>query len=488
VKTILTIVFSLSLLVLQAQQIRVGAKHFNEGYILSEIISQLLESEGYEVERKYNLGGTLICYEALRNGEIDIYPEYSGTIASEILHLEEKADFDSINVWLKNELKMELSLPYGFNNTYALVIKRSLAKEKGIQSVSGLKQHPSLKAGISYEFLKRQDGWDNLAKKYSLAQIPVGLEHGLAYVALQENKIDITDAYSTDGEIAAHQLIVLKDDLYFFPVYQAASFYRSDMDSQTKSILARLANTISEDEMQKMNASVLYEKKNFAEVASQFLKEKKLISTTVKDNSSIYSDLLSKTGQHLVLTFAGLLLALLVAVPGGILLYWYPRFARPVLYMTGLMQTIPSIALLAMMIPFLGIGMTPAITALFLYALLPIVRNTVTGLQGVDPLLKKVADGIGMNRNQKLRLVELPLALPTLLAGIRTAAVINVGTATLAAFIGAGGLGEYIVTGLALNNTSLILRGALPAAGLALLVELFFELLGKRTLPAHLRK
>jgi osmoprotectant transport system permease protein len=171
----------------------------------------------------------------------------------------------------------------------------------------------------------------------------------------------------------------------------------------------------------------------------------------------------------------------------GILIYWNPRLSKTVLYITALFQTIPSIALLAILIPFMGIGVAPAIVALFLYAVLPILRNTLTGLQSVDPLLKKVADGIGMSRFQKLRWVEFRLALPMIMAGIRTAAVINVGTATLAAFIGAGGLGEFIVTGLALNNSELILRGAVPAAILALSVEIGFSQLEKRFVLKHLR-
>ncbi len=487
-RNLIVIAFSFLTLAAQSQTIRVGAKHFNEGYILSEMIAQLLEIEGYAVERKYNLGGTLVCYQALQNNEIDIYPEYSGTIAAEILQVKNKISFDEIKIMLADKLDMEMSDPYGFNNTYALVIKDSLAKQKNIFSISDLKKHKALKAGISYEFLKRQDGWDNLAKAYSLRQKPTGLEHGLAYQALNEDKIDFTDAYSTDGEIPANHLVVLKDDLEFFPTYEAASFYKRNLSDSIKHILSRLDNKISEDEMQAMNAAVLYEKKTFAQVAASFLKQKQLVTAEVKEETSVYADLLSKTGRHLLLTFTGLFIAILVALPLGMLLHWFPFLARPVLYLTGLMQTIPSIALLAFMIPFLGIGIIPAIVALFLYALLPILRNTVTGLQGVDPLLKKVAAGIGMNRIQKLKLVEFPLAMPTIFAGIRTAAVINVGTATLAAFIGAGGLGEYIVTGLALNNTSLILRGALPAAALALLVEFIFELLEKASVPQHLRK
>ncbi|MEJ0032539.1 MAG: ABC transporter permease [Bacteroidota bacterium] len=192
--------------------------------------------------------------------------------------------------------------------------------------------------------------------------------------------------------------------------------------------------------------------------------------------------------QHLYLTFTALVLATLFALPLGIWISFKPRVSNFFLYVAGLLQTIPSIALLAIMIPLFGIGSPPAIVALFLYAILPILRNTVTGLRNVDPLLREVSESLGMSKTQALRFVDLPLASPSILAGIRIAAVINVGTATLAAFIGAGGLGEYIVTGLALNNTQMIMKGAIPAAVLALLIELVFELIERKLMPAHLRK
>jgi osmoprotectant transport system permease protein len=470
----------------EAQRIRVGSKHFTEGYILSEIVAKILESEGFEVERNYNLGGTLVCFEALRNNEIDIYPEYSGTISAEILR-NQSLSYDQLATELEKKYQLSISKPYGFNNTYALVIRKATATELQLRTLSDLKNHPTLKAGISYEFLKRQDGWDFLAQKYSLPQKPMGMEHGLAYQALQQKSIDLTDAYSTDGELSVNELIVLEDDLKFFPAYEATSLYRTSLDARAIKLLTQLEGAITAEEMRIMNAAVLFEEKSFAQVAAEFLSAKNLVRKT-KPAATDANDLIQKIGRHMLLTFIGLVLAILVALPLGVLLFWQPRFSNTILYLTGLLQTIPSIALLAVMIPLVGIGIAPAILALFLYALLPILRNTVTGLQSVDPLLKRVADGIGMSRKQKLLWVEFPLALPSVMAGIRTAAVINVGTATLAAFIGAGGLGEYIVTGLALNNTTMILKGALPAAGLALLIELLFEWIERKVTPVHLTR
>ncbi len=471
-----------------SQTIRVGSKHFNESYILGEIISQLLEANGYNVERKFNLGGTLVCFESLKNNQIDIYPEYTGTISEAILKLDSKIGIGELNEKLKSEHGLETGKSFGFNNTYAFAVKRKTAIELNLVSISDLGKHPEIKTAVSYEFLKRKDGWDNLASAYRLGIKPVGIDHGLAYQALDEGKIQLTDVYSTDGEIPKYDLVILKDDKNFFPRYLGVPFYRSLLDPKAKELLDRLAGTLNDSLMQTLNARVIYDKRTFAEVAHEFLLSGSLIGAEKKfESSSMYSEILQKTLRHLQITLISLLLAVVIAFPVGVLLSLYPAIARPVLYTSGLMQTIPSIALLAIMIPLFGIGIFPAVAALFLYALLPILRNTASGLFSVDPLIKKVATGMGLTRMQRLRYVDIPLAMPAIFAGIKTAAVINIGTATLAAFIGAGGLGEFIVTGLALNDTSLILQGAIPAALLAIIAEFAFELMEKFLIPKHLK-
>lgn len=183
------------------------------------------------------------------------------------------------------------------------------------------------------------------------------------------------------------------------------------------------------------------------------------------------SKLLEQTLSHISLTLASLFIAILIGVPLGILISKKLRFSGLVLGLAGILQTIPSIALLGFMIPLFGIGHKPAIVALFLYSLLPIIRNTFTGIREIEPLLTEAARGMGMTPLQILLKVEIPLAMPIILAGIRTAAVINVGVATLAAYIAAGGLGEFIFGGIALNNTNMILAGAIPAALLAILFD-----------------
>jgi osmoprotectant transport system permease protein len=345
-----------------------------------------------------------------------------------------------------------------------------------------------LRFAFSYEFLERKDGWQNLSSVYQLPQTPVGIEHGLSYQAIDQDKIDLIDIYSTDGEVTRYNLIILEDDLNFFPQYLAVALYRANLPQKVKNLIGGLENTIDEEKMQNLNAQVVFEKKSYEQVARSFLTSVELIEKKERKEKSVLMEMLKKTAVHLQLTAIALLGAMVLAIPLGIIIYYYSSAAKPILYFTGLLQTIPSIALLALMIPLFGIGVLPAIIALFLYALLPILRNTATALFSIDPLLKKVAIGIGLTRWQRLRLVEIPLSTPTIFAGIKTAAVISIGTATLAAFIGAGGLGEYIVTGLALNDTGMILRGAIPAAILAILVEFLFEVIEKMFVPKHLQQ
>lgn len=192
-----------------------------------------------------------------------------------------------------------------------------------------------------------------------------------------------------------------------------------------------------------------------------------------------HEKLLTQVVQHLGLTFLSLLLAIIVGLPLGILIARKRKFSSPVLGLAGVLQTIPSIALLGFMIPAFGIGATPAIVALLIYALLPIIRNTFTGITGVNSAVIEAAKAMGMNRKQLLLKVELPLAMPVIIAGIRTAAVINVGVATLASFVAAGGLGEFIFGGISLNNTNMILAGAIPAALLAIILDQTIAILQK---------
>lgn len=469
----------------QPEPISVGSKNFTEGYVLAEIMAQLLESRGIPVERQFGFGGTLVAFEALRAGEIDVYAEYTGTISQAILNT--GSDLNDIQLSTALEpLGMEMLPALGFNNTYALAVTPELAEQYNLRSVSDLAQQPQLRFGLSHEFRDRADGWPGLREAYGLPQDSFGIEHGLAYPAMIEEEIDVTDAYSTDGDLPRYGLVVLEDDRSYFPSYRALPLARQDMNTTAKTILTELAGLLDESAMRALNAEVVVKERSFAEVAATFLAGQGLIASDRVATTGLWPSLADNTLVHLKLTGIALLAACVAGLGLALLVYRSRRLSKAVLYVAGLLQTIPSIALLALMIPLVGVGQTPAIIALFLYSLLPIARNAITALVTIDPLLRRVASALGLTHAQQLRHILIPLALPHVLAGVRIAAVVSIGTATLAAFIGAGGLGEPIVTGLALNNSNLILQGAIPAALLALCTELLFEGIERWLVPRHL--
>jgi osmoprotectant transport system permease protein len=486
-KRLLFLLLMLTPLVVAASDrpIRIASKNFNESYVLAEIMSQLLESEGFEVDRKFGMGGTLVCYEALSSDEIDVYAEYTGTLGQVILKIDDPAPQVNRLNRLLEPVDLLVLESFGFNNTYAIAIKQELAEDLELTRVSQLVDHQDLDMAFSLEFLNREDGWPGLSQTYGFDRVPTGIEHGLAYQAIDEGKIDITDAYSTDGDLERYRLTTLIDDKQYFPQYFAVPFLRKDTPESVKVLISQLAGRIDDDRMRELNAQVVVEGKTFAQVAQQFLAEEALGEIDI-DNSVFWKTLANNTLVHLKLTVIALGLGVLAGVPIGVLVFRSRSVSRVMVYLAGLMQTIPSIALLALMIPIFGIGELPAIVALFLYSILPILRNTITALISIDPLLKRISEAIGLTRPQQLWYVLIPMAMPNMLAGIKTAAIISIGTATLAAFIGAGGLGEPIVTGLALNDTNLILQGAIPAACLAIIVELLFELLERTIVKEHM--
>ncbi len=471
----------------QAEPVRVASKNFAENYLLAEIVAQLLEGQGITVERAFGLGGTLICYQALLNDEIDLYVEYTGTLSQAILQRPEVTGREELNAVIA-ERGLHLMPQLGFNNTYAIAVRRQLAESLGLRNIGDLAEYPELRLVFSHEFLERGDGWPGLSKRYALPHRVEGIEHALAYQAIADGAIDATDAYSTDGELSRYPLRVLEDDLAYFPAYMAAPLVRSEW-LQGAPVAAqsvrRLAGLMDAEAMQRLNAEVAVSDKSYVEVASEFIDSNRkalglegrvLQSAT----ATFWADMAGHVIRHLQLTGLALGAAIFIGLILSLAVFSNRRLADAVVYFCGLLQTVPSLALLALMIPVFGIGFTPAVVALFLYSLLPIVRNAVTALATVDPTLVRVSEALGLSRWQQLRYLRVPLSLPMIFAGIRTAAVISIGTATLAAFIGAGGLGEPIVVGLSLNDTDMILRGAIPAAMLAILAEFLFAALQKR--------
>ena len=472
-------------LVARAETVVVGSKNFTENYILSEISAQLLEYHGYDVERRQGLNGTKISFEALDNRAIDLYPEYSGTITEVILLSPELEALDDIQAALAKR-NLEILPPLGFDNSYAIAVTEALAAERNLGRISDLRAHDDLRVALPHEFLNRGDGWPGLKARYGLPHVARGIEHSLAYDALQQDEIDITAVYTTDGEIERARLAILDDDRDYFPNYLAVFLTHAGLPAEARGILSELSGRIDAGRMREMNLAALDPDTSIVEVASAFLIEEGLV-TAGTSGPSFVPQLLRNVQRHLKLTGIALTLAIVVGVGLAVAVHRHRGLSSGFLQFTGLLQTVPSIALLALLIPLVGVGQKPAIIALFLYSLLPIARNTATAMQAIPPGYRQVAAAMAMTRRQELRYVLLPLAMPHMIAGIRTAAVICIGTATLAAFIGAGGLGDPIVTGLALNDTTLILQGAVPAAGLAILTELVFGAVERMLVVPHMR-
>ena len=462
--------------------VTIGSKKFTENVLLAEIVTRLLDSAGIEAEHQQELGGTRIVWDALLTGDIDVYPEYSGTLIHEIFSSRTIADHQAL-VMLLDEMDIGISEPLGFNNTYILGMRRDDAAAKNIQAISDLQSHSGLRFGFSNEFLARADGWPGLRQAYHLQQASVtGLDHDLAYRGLAAGDLDVIDLYATDAEIAYYNLATLADDRGYFPEYLAVIVFRKAVAREHPAIqqeLARLSGRIDSERMSGMNADVKLHGRTESEVAAEFVRQEFGVASPA-GQSDWLDNVLQRSYEHLVLVLLSLSAAIVVAVPLGITAARNPRIGQVILSLTGIIQTIPALALLVFMIPLLGIGGPPAIMALFLYSLLPIVRNTHSGLRDIPEGLIESATVMGLPTRARLRLIELPLAARSILAGIKTSAVINVGTATLGALIGAGGYGQPILTGIRLNDMGLILSGAIPAALLALLVQGVFELVERR--------
>ena len=472
-----------------SRRVIVASKAFTESVILGDIATELAKSDGLDVIHKRQLGGTRVVWDALLQGQVDAYPEYTGTLTNEIFAGQNLQGPESLRKALAAK-GVEMTASLGFSDSYALGMRAELADRLHVRSISDLRQHPELRLAFSNEFIDRGDGWPALRTAYSLPQEKVrGLDHDLAYRALAEGSIDVTDLYSTDAEIAYYHLRVLEDDQHHFPDYQAVFLYRSDLRQRAPKLVAalrQLEGRISQADMIAMNGEATSKKTPEAQVAGDFLSRSLHIAGT-SANTLEWHQMLLWTFEHLELVAVSLTAAIVIAIPLGIVAAAYPRAGQIILGAVAAIYTIPSLALLVFMIPLLGIGWKPAVTALFLYSLLPIVRNTHAGLKGISPAVRESAAALGLPRIARLRRVELPLAVPSILAGIQTSAVLNVGTATLGALIGAGGYGQPILTGIRLDNTRLILEGAIPAAVMALLVQGAFELFGRLIIPRGMR-
>lgn len=486
----------------------IGSKIFTENMLLAEILALLLEEKyNFKVIRKFGLGGSKLAFDALRNKQIDVYPEYTGTGYTMILNqsgeTNPKKTYKIVQREFSKRFALFWSLPLGFENTYTLAVSAEDLRFKNFNRISQLKAFaPSYRLAVGHEFTERKDGLDSFSKKYQLnfsKSAIFAMNSGLMYSALKEKKVDMIMGYSTDGRIKAFNLKTLKDDKNFFPAYSATYLTRDGLiknQTKLKKAFQELEGNISEEEMITLNYQVDQLKNEIPFVARKFLIKKSILNDSIQslENQSLVAYYLSKRKyffkvfkEHLILTFASLFLALLFSLPVGVLAVYNSTVEKVVFTVVNTLQTVPSLALLAILIPFLGVGFWPALTALFIYSLLPLIRNTFEGLKNVDGSFVEASAGIGLNRWQTLKFVQIPLALPVILAGLRISAVIVVGTATLAAFIGAGGLGDPIFRGIATLNSRLIFLGAVPACLLAIIMDKLLAVLESFTISKGLR-
>lgn len=494
-KRLLALLWLLMVALAQAQpeRIRIGSKAFPESWVLGEALCQLAREKGAEVEYRKSLGATEIIYQALRQGSIDCYPEYTGTIKQVFLkNLSQPSDADALESLALDRLGMSYSL--GFSNSYALAVPMAL---KGVTRVSDLKDRPELRFALNQEFVARKDGWSGLAQAYQLKpQNFSEMQHELSYAAVSSGKADVVNVYTTDAQIERLGVRLLVDDRQYFPRYDAVLLYRADLPNrcpQAWSAMLQLVGRVSEENMRKANAKLVLEQQDASQAAAFLLQQclpgraHNLETSAGGRRGWDWSSILSRATRHLELVSISLSISILVGIPLGVLASRSAHLARWILSLAGLLQTVPSLALLAFVIPITGVGPKPALLALFVYSLLPIVRNTYTGLTNLPGNLSEAAEALGLPPLAQLWRIRLPMASPSILAGIKTSAVINVGTATLAALVGAGGLGESILQGINLLDHQLIFQGAIPAAALALLAQGFFDGVERWIVPRGMR-
>ncbi len=487
-----------------AATITVGSKNFPENRLLGEMFAQLLEARtGLTVERRLGLAGTQVCFEALKTGAIHVYPEYTGTGLVTLLEHPPMRDPEDTLARVRADCLSRWNIwwlaPLGFENAYELAVPRALAAEHGLRTISDLARlAPKLHAGLGYEFIERADGLPGLEITYGLRFRQVqAMQQALKYQAAGAGAIDCLDVYTTDGRLLVHDLVVLEDDQRFFPPYTACAVVNGGAIDQFPALgtLGLLSGALDEGAMRQLNLRLQEGGEDEAAVARDALEGLGLVGAGGEAPStprtggwadrwlSQAPSLVKRLREHVTLSGLALILGAALAIPLGLWLEGRRQLAEPLIRLIGVTQTIPSIALLAFMIPFLGVGARPALVALWVYSLFPMVRNTFTGVRDAAPDAVEAAIASGMTHAQALWRVRLPLAAPVIMAGVRTAAVITIGTATLAALIGAGGLGVPIVSGLQLADTQRILSGAIPAALLAIFVDQLLGWLERRLQP-----
>ena len=388
------------------KEIIIGSKKFTESYVLGEIAKEQFIQNNIKANHKQGMGGTLILWQALKSKEIDIYPEYTGTIKEAILksnenlsHAEMKNELQKFNVGMTDYL--------GFNNTYALAMKREVSRKLNIHKISDLHNFPDLKYGFTHEFLRRKDGWKDLIVYYKLKPKYIrGIDQSLAYKALNQNLLDVMDAYSTDSKIQELDLVLLEDDYKFFPKYQAVFLYRLDLSTQSIGELNRLSGSFSQDSIIALNLEA-ENSRSYQQAALKYFglvsknsNKKILFSTPIN-----WPSVLHHTFEHINIVCLSMIFAILIGIPLGIIASNQNWISQLIMSIVSIIQTIPSLALLALLVavPGFGISIQTALFALFLYSLFPIVKNTAVGFQNIPLSLRESTEVLGLSQITKIR-------------------------------------------------------------------------------------
>ena len=472
-----------------AEPVVIASKSFTESEVLGDLAALLLQDAGYQTDHRRRLGGTLVCFEALLSGDVDIYPDYTGTLIQSTLDELGLKSFEELEEALA-ERGVLITKPLGFNNTYAVGMLRKRAEELGISKISDLREHTELVFGFSPEFTQRPDSWPGLKAHYGLPDGDIRtMQHELSYTALASGDIDAMELYSTDAKIQRFDILALEDDRAFFPVYEAVYLYRADLVErvpEVAAILGKLEGRISATDAVAMNARADLEDMAEQEVAAGFLGERLGLGVTFETEATV-DRVIRNTREHLLMVGLAMLMGIFVAIPIGFLAHKLPHIGVPLLGMLGIMLTIPSLALLVFMLPLFGIGLVPAVAALFLYCLLPMAWNTYVGLKAIPPTIEESAEALGLSPMAKIFRIELPMAARSIMAGIKISTVLTIGFAALGGFIGAGGYGEPIYNALQDNKPGLAFIGAIPAAIMAILALALGELAERSIVPRGLR-
>jgi osmoprotectant transport system permease protein len=483
------------------EDLRVGSDLSTESNVLAEIIRQTaLKAGEANVTHELGMGEVSETFTALRTGKVDLYPTSTEMIKSHLLGTASPPDPDTLNRELE-KLSLGMSVPLVKKRKYVLAMPESMAVALKIQTISEALGQPQLRFGLSPRFMKDEMGLKRLqqrAKKIIVAE----LDRYQLGDSLKKKSVDVIDLESTDPIIFKNALRVLQDDAKYFSGQQIVLLHRLDVARRfpkTWERLQLLDNSLTEKILLTLNGKVESGSKKTADAVEEFLSLRvpPVTATTPVQareiesqnyqpapSANYRSNLLHTTQRHLMLVLVALALSIVAGIPIGMLAYGWPRFGKFVHATMRLLDIVPFMALLAFCVVLIGtIGTLPALVALLLYGLIPVVTQTHLGLASIPKELRESALLQSLTGLTRFRLIDFPLAAPKILAGIRQCAVVNVGTVAIAALVGVGGYGDAIILGLSEENYGKILSGAIPAALLAIFLHFAFGLFGRVTTP-----